>query len=167
MSGSRPAAGSRRPRVPAGSRDPGRTLVPVLALALLTGLGAAAFWPVHQDASFLRMAGITIAVGAAVAVAGARLRWGARWSRASSWRCSSSSASRSRCPRAPSTAGVPRSTGSRTSWRARPSGSCGSSRSRCRSATTRRSSCRPSRSCCSPPSSAPPWRCAPVDPSSR
>ncbi|MFT2750695.1 transglutaminaseTgpA domain-containing protein [Clavibacter sp. Sh2036] len=71
-----PAAGSRRPRVPAGSRDPGRTLVPVLALALLAGLGAAAFWPVHQDASFPRMAAITIAVGAAVAVAGTRRRWG-------------------------------------------------------------------------------------------
>jgi len=71
-----PAAGSRRPRVPAGSRDPGRTLVPLLAVAVLTGLAAAAFWPVHQDASFLRMAGITFVVGAAVAVAGARLRWG-------------------------------------------------------------------------------------------
>ncbi|MFT2691178.1 DUF58 domain-containing protein [Clavibacter zhangzhiyongii] len=35
------------------------------------------FWPVHQDASFVRMAAITLAAGLAiVAVAGARLRWG-------------------------------------------------------------------------------------------
>ncbi|CAQ02291.1 transglutaminase-like domain-containing protein [Clavibacter sepedonicus] len=77
--GSRRAAPGRdagRPRVPAGSRDPGRTLVPVLAIALLTGLAAAAFWPVYRDASFVRMAGITLVVGALVAVAGARFRWG-------------------------------------------------------------------------------------------
>ncbi|MFT2708557.1 transglutaminase-like domain-containing protein [Clavibacter zhangzhiyongii] len=60
----------------AGSRDPGRTLVPVLAVALLTGLATAAFWPVHQDASFVRMAAITLAAGLAIALAGARLRWG-------------------------------------------------------------------------------------------
>ncbi|MFS4506826.1 transglutaminase-like domain-containing protein [Clavibacter sp. Sh2141] len=51
-------------------------LVPVLAIALLTALAAAAFWPVYRDASFVRMAGITLAVGVLVAVAGTRLRWG-------------------------------------------------------------------------------------------
>jgi len=65
-----------RARVPAGSRDPGRTLVPVLAIGLLTALAAAAFWPVYRDASFVRMAAVTLAVGALIAVAGARLRWG-------------------------------------------------------------------------------------------
>lgn len=70
------SAARGRPRVPAEARDPGRTLVPVLAIALLTALSVAAFWPVHRDASFLRMTGTTLPVGTLVAVAGARLRWG-------------------------------------------------------------------------------------------
>ncbi|MWJ80929.1 transglutaminase domain-containing protein, partial [Clavibacter michiganensis subsp. michiganensis] len=71
-----PGRVAARPRVPAGSRDPGRTLVPTVAIALLTGLAAAAFWPVYRDASFVRMAGITLVVGTLLAVAGARFRWG-------------------------------------------------------------------------------------------
>ena len=61
-----PGRAAARPRVPAGSRDPGRTLVPVVAIALLTGLAAAAFWPVYRDASFVRMAAVTLVVGALV-----------------------------------------------------------------------------------------------------
>ncbi|MDO4075817.1 transglutaminaseTgpA domain-containing protein [Clavibacter michiganensis] len=71
-----PGRVAARPRVPAGSRDPGRTLIPAVAIALITGLAAAAFWPVYRDASFVRMAGITLVVGALLAVAGARFRWG-------------------------------------------------------------------------------------------
>ncbi|NEN07406.1 transglutaminase domain-containing protein [Diaminobutyricibacter tongyongensis] len=46
----------------------------VLAL-LATGLAAASFWPVYQDAAFVTMLAVTLAVGAAIALCGALFRW--------------------------------------------------------------------------------------------
>jgi hypothetical protein len=46
----------------------------VLAI-VTTGLAAASFWPVYQDAAFVTMLAVTLAVGAAIALCGALFRW--------------------------------------------------------------------------------------------
>jgi hypothetical protein len=46
----------------------------VLAI-VTTGLAAASFWPIYQDAAFVIMLAVTLVVGAAIALCGALFRW--------------------------------------------------------------------------------------------
>jgi hypothetical protein len=80
--GQAPAAGGRSRSTPRSTRRvragrPGWTglLLGVLAPLLATAVALAAFWPVYQSIEFVRMAAVTVVVGGALAVLGARFRW--------------------------------------------------------------------------------------------
>lgn len=80
--GQAPAAGGRSGSTPRSTRRaragrPGWTklLLGVLAPLLATAVALAAFWPVYQSIEFVRMAAVTVVIGGALAVLGARFRW--------------------------------------------------------------------------------------------
>lgn len=56
-------------------RSTGFVVFSTAMVLLTTAIAAAAFWPVYENWRFVLMAGVTMVVGAAIALLGARYRW--------------------------------------------------------------------------------------------